>query len=400
MAERINYDSRKKIILSYDRRTPVVIKVPGTEQLKQGMRLSPNLPSLQAFGWAMTTNIEGFKAYRLPGDDYQSIILSFEAGAQDVTLTIDGQPPKKYERVKTVQLLDGVIELTFGRRSPASGDTQTVPITSGLNATRPGIFDTIRSRPGIAASGPVVLPTPPAPANPPSAPSTVSGPTVLTPPAPRTPSPSIPAPANPPLAPSTASGPTVLTPPAPRTPSPSIPALANPPLAPSAASAPTILTPPAPRTASTSTPAPANPPPTPVASRPAQPADEDLRARVRELEIERSDAQRTNLELQDRLDEALRMRDQALARTELFDLNEPEIRTALEEYRSSLNVLRSCSALSGPGAESVEGLLDQAGQLVNRAEEQLRLLIEHRERRAAQINHAVSTGSGLVEREV
>lgn len=369
MAERINYDSRKKIILSYDRRTPVVIKVPGTEQLKQGMRLSPNLPSLQAFGWAMTTNIEGFKAYRLPGDDYQSIILSFEAGAQDVTLTIDGQPPKKYERVKTVQLLDGVIELTFGRRSPASGDTQTVPITSGLNATRPGIFDTIRSRPGIAASGPVVLPTPPAPANPPSAPSTVSGPTVL-------------------------------TPPAPRTPSPSIPALANPPLAPSAASAPTILTPPAPRTASTSTPAPANPPPTPVASRPAQPADEDLRARVRELEIERSDAQRTNLELQDRLDEALRMRDQALARTELFDLNEPEIRTALEEYRSSLNVLRSCSALSGPGAESVEGLLDQAGQLVNRAEEQLRLLIEHRERRAAQINHAVSTGSGLVEREV
>ena len=94
------------------------------------------------------------------------------------------------------------------------------------------------------------------------------------------------------------------------------------------------------------------------------------------------------------------MRDQALARTELFDLNEPEIRTALEEYRSSLNVLRSCSALSGPGAESVEGLLDQAGQLVNRAEEQLRLLIEHRERRAAQINHAVSTGSGLVEREV
>jgi len=394
MTENISYNSNKMVTISYDQNRLVNITFPENEheKLRQGLPLGSNLPASNFYGWAMTTNKDGFKTYRIPGsEDYQYFSLSFDGG-QDIALTIDGLCNKKhFNHVKTVHFQKDMIKVSSGartvplvRNSAASDSIQGSGITAPANpAPIPRVIPASDSAPIIQTPPAAQASTHPAAAQANSSPA--PDPIIRIPSSRRAGAPafSAPAAANQP----SMSGPTILTPSSQRSTIPTAPSLSQ---RPSPASHPSPLRSPA-------TPAPANQPVS-AASHTVQQPDEELRTRIRQLENENRDAQRKNAELQSRLDDALLRRDQARARDELIDLNQPEISAQIDEYHSRLSTLRSCASLCN--AESVEGLLDQAEQIVNRAQEQLRVLIEQRERRAAQINDAINTGSGLVEKEV
>ena len=128
----------------------------------------------------------------------------------------------------------------------------------------------------------------------------------------------------------------------------------------------------------------------------ASAGSQDAARRLREAERERDEALAREEEAQKRLSSELMRIDRQLARAELLVLNEPELREQMELYADEIRACEGSALLAGEGTQSIQAALLHIGQELDAVRQQLRHLIEHRERLQSAIARCIAVSDGVM----